>query len=87
MFFEAPGPGMHEGHGEGKVIIITPDGQRREFNFGGEEDGPRSEVTDPFDGNDHAAHPFGGGTIVVPLGAEGVQGQVKFVRVNRGGAV
>lgn len=78
--------GHGAGHGQGTVIIITPDGQRREFHFGG-EGGPHSEVIDLFDGNQHAAHPVESGANAVPLGTGDVRGAVKVVRMNRGGAI
>ncbi len=40
---DGPQGGRAEVHTFGKAIVIGPDGQRREFNFGGGEDGERQE--------------------------------------------
>lgn len=61
---EVPGFRM-DGGGAGKVIIITPDGQRREFNFGGGKGGKQVQIERFGDGEDAAAHPDGQGDKTV----------------------
>jgi hypothetical protein len=61
---EMPGFFHMDGGGTGKVIIITPDGQRREFNFGGPGDGKHVQIQPFGDGEAPAAHLDGQGDRV-----------------------